>query len=61
LRSFGGKPDGKRPLARPRHRWGVSTVRYLELEDGRECTGFFDLKTEAVACEHGNEALVFIK
>ena len=44
---MGGKPDGKRPHARPRHRWEISTVSYLELEGGRECTGFFHLKTEA--------------
>ena len=28
LQGFGGKPEGKRPLERPRHRWEVNIKMY---------------------------------
>jgi hypothetical protein len=58
-----GKADGKRPLARPRHRWEVSTEICLELVGWERVFRIIPSQDrhEPVACEHGNEASVFIK
>jgi len=34
VKGFGGKPEGKRPLGRPRHRWEDLLRRILEKVDG---------------------------
>ena len=45
-----GKPEGKRPLGRPRRRWEDNIKMYLE-EVGRGCGDWMEL---AGACEYGN-------
>jgi len=37
---LGGKPEGKRPLGGPRHRWEDNTGWKLKKYDTRGCTGF---------------------
>ena len=37
-----GKPEGKRPLGRPRHRWEDNIKMYLE-EVGRSCGYWMEL------------------
>jgi hypothetical protein len=59
-----GKPEGKRPLGRPRHRW-VDNIK-MEREmgwDGMVWTRSIWLGIGPVegSCEHGNEPLHSVK
>jgi hypothetical protein len=52
-----GKPEGKRPLGRPRRRW-VSNVKMDLREIGWGGMDWIDLaqdRTSRGSCEHGNE------
>jgi hypothetical protein len=49
-----GKPEGKRPLGRPRRRW-VNNIRIDLQEVGCEYMGWIGLAQVANACECGNE------
>ena len=59
-----GKPEGKRPLGRPRHRWEDNIEMDLE-EVGRGCGDWMELaqdRGELVGtCEYGNELSGSIK
>jgi hypothetical protein len=60
-----GKPEGKRPLGGPKHRW----VDNIEIDlresewDGMVWIGliWFRIDTVEGSCEHCNELLCFIK
>jgi hypothetical protein len=56
-----GKPEGKRPVGRPRHRW-VDNIK-MDVRDGMVCTGLMWLKIAPMegSCEHGNETSGSIK
>jgi hypothetical protein len=58
-----GKPEGKRPLGRPRRRW-VDNIK-MELRDIEwDCMDWIDLaqnRDKWSTCEHGNEPSGFIK
>jgi hypothetical protein len=59
-----GKPDGKRPLGRPSHRWEDNIKIDLQEVDVGVWTGLGWLRTQrqvAGNCECGNEALGSIK
>jgi hypothetical protein len=53
-----GKPEGKRPLGRPRHRW-EDNIRIDLREIKWEVVGWVHLAQDkdqvAACCEHGNE------
>jgi hypothetical protein len=55
-----GKPEGKRPLGRPRRRW-VGNIK-MDLRKGG-CNGmdWIDLGPVEGSCEHGNELSDSIK
>jgi hypothetical protein len=57
-----GKPEGKGPLGRPRHRW-VDNIKIDLREDGMVWIGLIWLKigTSGGSCEHGNEPSGSIK
>jgi hypothetical protein len=59
-----GKPEGKRPLGRPRPRWEDNITMDLQ-EVGRGCEDWIGLAKDrdrgAGACECGEEALGSIK
>ena len=59
-----GKPEGKRPLGRPRHRWEDNNKMYLE-EVGRGCGDWMELAQDRdrwwALCENGKELLGSIK
>ena len=59
-----GKPEGKRPLGRPRRRWEDNIKMDLEVV-GRGCGDRMELaqdrKSWRGACEYGNEPSVSIK
>ena len=59
-----GKPEGKRPLGRPRRRWKDNIKMDLE-EVGRGCGDWMELAGDigqvAGACEYDNELSGFIK
>jgi hypothetical protein len=38
------EPEGKRPLGRPRRRWGIILRRILERQDGVACNGLIWLR-----------------
>jgi hypothetical protein len=63
-RIFVGKPEGKRPLGRPKCRWKDNTKMDLR-ETEWSGVDWFDLTQDRdqleVSCEHGNEILGFIK
>jgi hypothetical protein len=48
-----GRPEGKRPLGRPRHRWEYNIKMDLR-EIGIDVANWIQL-TQAGLCEHGNE------
>jgi hypothetical protein len=54
-----GKPDGKRPLLRPRRRYEDNIRMDLVKRDGRMWTGFVWFRTGTMTgcCEHDNEPL----
>jgi hypothetical protein len=57
------KPEGKRPLARPRRRW-VDNIKMDLREigwDGVELIGWIWLRIGTSSCEHGIEPSGFIK
>jgi hypothetical protein len=54
-----GKPDGKRPLERPRRRWEDNIMMDLQ-EVGRGGVDWIEL-AQAGTCECGNEPSVSIK
>jgi hypothetical protein len=58
-----GITEGKRPLGRPRGRWGIILRRIFRKLDVRVWTGFSWLKLETMAgtCECGNEPSGSIK
>jgi hypothetical protein len=41
---FGGEPEIKRQLSRPRHRWEENVTGILQKLEGRVWTGFFWLR-----------------
>jgi hypothetical protein len=50
-----GKPEGKRPLGRPRHRWEDNIKRDLE-EVGGDCGDWMERAHYRIhTCEYGNE------
>ena len=58
-----GKPEGKRPLGRPRRRWEDNIKTDLQ-EVGRGCGDWMGLAQDrqvAGACEYGNELSGSIK
>jgi hypothetical protein len=55
-----GKPEGRRPLGRPRHRWENNIKTDLR-EVGCGCVDWIGLGQVAGACECGNEPSVSIK
>jgi hypothetical protein len=58
-----GKPEGKRPLVRPRRRW-VDKLKYiLQRQDSLVWIGSIWLRIGPVedSCEHGNEPFGFYK
>jgi hypothetical protein len=54
-----GKPEGKRPLGRPRHRW-EDNIRMTLQEVGCGCEDWIGL-AQAVPCECGEEPSGSIK
>jgi hypothetical protein len=62
-RIFVGKPEGKRALGRPRHRWEDNIKIALEKYDGVVWTGFISLTTgnKDSSCEPSNETSGSIK
>jgi hypothetical protein len=58
-----GKPEGKRPLERPRCRWVNNVEMSLREIGGMFGTGLIWLRTGTVkgSCEHGNEPSGSIK
>jgi hypothetical protein len=48
------KPEGKRPLGRPRHRWEGNIRRDLQ-EVGGDCGNWMERAQDRDRCEHGNE------
>jgi hypothetical protein len=44
IQSFGGKPEERRTLGKPRHRWKDYIEIYLEQEDGEAWTGLIWLR-----------------
>ena len=55
-----GKPEGKRPLERPRRRWEDNIKMDLQ-EVGRGCGDWVELAQVAGTCEYGNELSGSIK
>jgi hypothetical protein len=59
-----GKPEGKRPLGRPRHRW-VYNIKIDILEIGLSCVDWIGLAQDrdkwGSSCEYGNEPSGSIK
>jgi hypothetical protein len=49
------KPEGKRPLGRPRHRWEANIKMDLEEVGWGAWTGLMRLKIGTGSCECGNE------
>jgi hypothetical protein len=49
-----GKPEGKRPLGRPRRRWEDNIKRDLQ-EVGGGCGDWMERAQVAGTCEYGNE------
>jgi hypothetical protein len=52
-----GKPEGKRPLGRPRHRW----VDNIKMDLREIVLIWLRIGTVKGSCEHGNEPLGSIK
>jgi len=50
-----GRPEGKRPLGRPRHRWRVILKWIFKKWDVEAWTGFIWFRTGTESCECGNE------
>jgi hypothetical protein len=61
-RSLVGRPERKRPLGRPRHRW-VDNIKMDLVEIGVGGLDWIDLAQEQVenSCEGSNEPLGFVK
>jgi hypothetical protein len=58
-----GKPEGKRPLGRPRQRW-VDNIKMDLGEIGRDGTDWTELaqdRDQEGCCEHGDEPLGSLK
>ena len=55
-----GKPEGKRPLRRPSHRWEDNIKMDLQ-EVGCGCMDWIELAQVAGTCECGNEPSGSIK
>jgi hypothetical protein len=51
-----GKPEGKRPLGRPRRRW-VDNIKMDLREIGRDGMDWLDLAQDRDSCEHGNTVM----
>jgi hypothetical protein len=49
-----GKPEGKRPLGRPRHRWADNIKMDLQ-EVGCRYLDWIDLAQDSDTCKCGNE------
>ena len=61
IQDFGGKPEGKRPLGRPRHRWQGNNKMNLGMwGHGLDQAGSGEGQV-AGACECGNEISGSIK
>ena len=62
-RGLVGKPEGKRPLGRPRRRWGIILIWIFRKWEGVVGTGWSWLRigTGGGACEYGNELWGSIK
>jgi hypothetical protein len=54
------KPEGKRPLGRPRSRW-VNNIKIDLREIGWDGMDWIDLALVEGSCEHGNEPSGSIK
>jgi hypothetical protein len=48
-RSLVGKPEGKRPLRRPRHRW-INNIKMDLLERGLSVVDWIDLAQDRYRC-----------
>jgi len=55
-----GKPEGKRPLGKPRRRWKIILLGNRVVECRLNSTGS-EQGSVAGPCEHGNEPSGFIK
>jgi hypothetical protein len=55
-----GKPEGKRPLGRPRRRW-VDNMKMDLREIGCDFMDWIDMGQDRDSCEHGNEVSGSIK
>jgi hypothetical protein len=55
-----GKPEGKRPLGRPRRRW-VDNIKMDLREIGCDGVDWLRIGTSGGSCEHGNETSGSIK
>ena len=51
-----GKPEGKRPLGRPRRRWDDNIKMYLQ-EVGWKGMDWIDLAVDMGSCERGSKSL----
>ena len=49
-----GRPEGKRPLGRPRRRWGDNIKMDLQ-EVGGGCEDWMELAQNRDTCEYGDE------
>jgi hypothetical protein len=49
-----GKPEGKRPLGRPRRRW-MDSIKIDLREIGWDGMDWLNLAPDRGSCEHGNE------
>jgi hypothetical protein len=61
--NFGGRPEGKNPLRRPKRRWEDSINMDLK-EIGGDMNWIYlarDRDHRGGSCEHGDELLFFIK
>jgi hypothetical protein len=60
---FVGKPEGKRPLGRFKHRWEDNIKINFKKQDKRMWTRFICSEQEPAVgiCKHGNEPLISIK
>ena len=56
-----GKPEGKRPLGRPRHRWEENIKMYLQDVGVWTGSSWLMMGTVAGTCECGNEPSGSIK
>jgi hypothetical protein len=61
IEGFGGKPEGKRPLGRPRCSGRIILRWIFRKWDGGAWTGLIWLRKGTGTCKHSNETLGSIK